>query len=196
MSTNNGLSSSTPGGKGNNPVVDFGNEPLDNILEVNSISKGSFGFRLAFLAWKQTFSTKYLTMVQEKRESSSRVRLGAGNNKWGGELKMAADWWRTGLVAIVLFITVILTWRGTLDAYNQIESAEALNAALNATDDIKRSCVLNNENKILNREVMNELKKLKDEEGLICTDDDQGQRILWDGANFIDIDCCHGHVVI
>jgi hypothetical protein len=104
---------------------------------------------------------------------------------------MIADWWHTCLLVIVLLLTLGLTWKAAQDSYNQIESAEALNVALITSDDIRKRCVLDNETEILNKEVVKELKKIKDEEGIICTDD--GQRVLWNGTEFIDINCCCEH---
>jgi thymidine kinase len=95
-------------------------------------------------------------------------------------------------------LTVGLTWKAAQDSYNQIESAEALNVALITCDDIRNRCVLIDETLILNKEAVKELKKLKDEEGLICTDD--GQRVFWNGTKFIDINCCcehhHHHTIV
>ncbi len=104
---------------------------------------------------------------------------------------MIANWWHTCLLTIVLILTVGLTWKAAQDSYNQIESAEALNVALITCDDIRNRCVLIDETLILNKEAVKELKKLKDEEGLICTDD--GQRVFWNGIKFIDINCCCEH---
>lgn len=90
---------------------------------------------------------------------------------------------------IMLSFTIILTWKAAQDAYKQIESAEALNVALNDTsDDTRRRCLINADNHALGRD-LKDLKGLKDEEGLLCTNDGR-MRILWDGTDLIDINCC------
>lgn len=59
---NKGLSSSTPGGSGINPVVDLGSAPLESILVVKSVSDGASGSWAELLARNRTLSTKWAAM--------------------------------------------------------------------------------------------------------------------------------------
>jgi len=87
------------------------------------------------------------------------------------------------IVGAVLVIAAIFTWKAAQDAYSQIESAEALDFVLHASDDLISQCII-----VPESDDHLELKKLNKEKGLICLDDGR-TRILWNGKNIVDINC-------
>lgn len=91
------------------------------------------------------------------------------------------------ICALILLAAVALTLQAAKDAYAQIETAEALSAALLATDETARLCTVTDHAEFQKKDVK-VLQKLN-EEGVICSYNGL-RRLLWDGTTLVDANCC------